>query len=39
MLASSNAIQNTKLQKVILGWMIQEDLTEGMASVLALKSG
>lgn len=36
MLASSSAIQNTKLQKAILGWMIQE---EGMASVLALKSG
>ena len=38
MLAGSNATQDKMLQKVVLGWMIQEDLIEGMAFVVALKS-
>lgn len=37
-LAGSNAVQSRRLQKIISGWLIREDLVEGLSFVLALKS-
>lgn len=36
--ASPNAIQSRMLQKITSGWLAREDLGEGLAFALALKS-
>lgn len=36
--ASPNSIQSRMLQKITSGWLIREDLGEGLAFALALKS-